>query len=327
MSSLPTGFLTIDKPAGITSHDVVAMVRAVTGIKKVGHTGTLDPFATGVLPLALGPSTRLIEFLDESVKIYDAQILLGQSTDTGDPTGEVIEEAELPTLDAAEVAPILQDFVGERMQEPPQYSAVKVDGKPLYHYARKGEKKRAKPRPIKIHDVEMGTYAPPRLDVRISCSRGTYARVLADEMGRALGSVGHLSGLSRFRSGPFMLDEALDLPALARIVSQDPDRTWEEVLMVRGRGGPRVPWRPRDEVLKDLAPWIRTPIEVLTHLPLADVESAEERRVRQGGRPPAAPAATPVGGRYLVVQGARVVAVAEQTGQGPRMVKVLPSSS
>jgi tRNA pseudouridine55 synthase len=327
MSSLPTGFLTIDKPKGITSHDVVAMVRAVTGIRKVGHTGTLDPFATGVLPLALGPSTRLIEFLDESVKIYDAVVELGKSTDTGDPTGQVVEEAELPALSADEVESILATFVGGRMQEPHRYSAVKVDGKPLYHYARKGEEKRAKPRPITIHDIEMGTYAPPRLDVRISCSRGTYARVLADEMGRALGSVGHLSDLSRARSGPFLLEDALDLPTLARIVSQDPERTWEEVLMYRGSGAPRLPWRPRDQVIEALIPWIRPPIEVLSHLPLADIEEADERRVRQGGKPPAAPPATPAGGRFLVVRGAKVVAVAEQTTHGSKMVKVLPASS
>ena len=153
------------------------------------------------------------------------------------------------------------------------------------------------------------------------------ARVLADEMGRSLGSVGHLSGLSRARSGPFLLEDALDLPTLARMVSQDPERTWEEVLMYRGSGAPRVPWRPREQVIQELIAWIRPPIEVLSHLPLADIEGPDERRVRQGGKPPPAPPATQVGGRFLVVHGARVVAVAEQTSQGPKMVKVLPASA
>ncbi|MEO0603073.1 MAG: tRNA pseudouridine(55) synthase TruB, partial [Myxococcota bacterium] len=133
------GFLVIDKPAGITSHDVVAAVRRVTGVKKVGHTGTLDPFATGVLPLALGRSTRLIQFLDESIKVYDATIRFGTSTNTGDPTGEVATTAELPDADEADVIRVLDGFLGEREQEPPAFSAVKVAGKPMYHYARKGQ--------------------------------------------------------------------------------------------------------------------------------------------------------------------------------------------
>ena len=136
-------FLVMDKEPGMTSHDVVAIVRAVTGIKTGGHTGTLDPFATGVLPLALGPATRFIQYLDESLKVYDATIRLGSATPTGDPEGEVVREGGAP--DWGRVEKVLQGVVGVRMQTPPAYSAVKVDGKPLYRYARAGIEKKAKP--------------------------------------------------------------------------------------------------------------------------------------------------------------------------------------
>jgi tRNA pseudouridine55 synthase len=317
-----TGYLIIDKPAGITSHDVVAAVRAVTGIKKVGHTGTLDPFAVGVLPLALGGATRLIQYLDESIKVYDAHIRLGSATDTGDPTGEVVREAELPDADEARVREVLDGFLGDRMQEPPAYSAVKVDGKPLYHYARKGKKVRAQPRKITLHALELLHYDRATLRVRITCSRGTYARVLADDIATELGSAGHLEGLCRDRSGPFYLSEALDFPTLATLVAAEEGHSWEDVLLSRQRG-PRVPWKPRSEVLASLQPWVRSPLAALSHLPLADVKPVEAQRVRSGGHPPPSPPGVVLGGRYLVVCGDELVAVAESSVQGPRALKVL----
>lgn len=321
---MTSGFLVIDKPAGITSHDVVAAVRAVTGIKKVGHTGTLDPFATGVLPLALGSATRLIQYLDESIKIYDATIALGAATTTGDPTGAVERSAPLPTADEAEVRSVLASFRGERMQVPPAYSAVKVGGKPLYHYARKGEDVRAAARPILIHDVELVSYTPESLRVIITCSRGTYARVLADDIARALGSAGHLSALSRTRSGPFYIEEAVSLPQLAELAAAEPGHSWQDVLLSRGRREERVKWRPRAEVLEALAPFVRSPVQALPHLPLVDVNPGDARRVRTGGAPPPAPTGLAQGSRYLVVCGREVIAIAENTIRGPRLVKVLP---
>ena len=321
--SLAPSFLIIDKPAGITSHDVVAAVRSVTGIRKVGHTGTLDPFATGVLPLALGPATRLIEYLDESTKVYDVTIALGAATNTGDPTGEVIREAPIPALEASDVRQVLQSFLGERMQEPPAFSAVKVDGKPLYHYARRGEVKRAKPRRIVIYDLELRAMSADSLDVVITCSRGTYARVLADEIATALGTAGHLSRLMRTRSGPFFLDDAIGFDRLAAMASAEPERTWEEVLLRRGAREERVKWRPRDTVREELSPFVRRPIDALSHLPLADVLPGDARRIRNGSNPPMPPGSTPMGGRYLVVSGVDVVAVAEKSPRGPRSLKVL----
>jgi tRNA pseudouridine55 synthase len=315
------GFLVVDKPPGLTSHDVVAIVRAVTGIPKVGHTGTLDPFATGVLPLALGRATRLVQFLDESIKVYDATVRLGSATDTGDPTGGVVREAPLPTIDRARAEEIVASFVGERMQEPPAYSAVKVEGKPLYHYARKGQPRRAAPRKITLHSLELLSFSPERLRVRITCSRGTYARVLADEIATAMGSAGHLETLSRDRSGPFWIEDAIHMEELAAIVTAEEGRDWRDALMPR-RGADRVPWRPREEVLSLLARYVKSELDALGHLPLCDVGQVDAKRVRTGGGPPPPPRGVPVGGRYLVVQGADLVAVAESHTRGPKVLRV-----
>ena len=217
-----SGFLVVDKPAGITSHDVVSVLRAMLGIKKIGHTGTLDPFATGVLPMAIGPSTRLIQFLDESRKVYDARVQLGRRTDTGDLTGTVQDERPVPDLELGAVSASLQEFVGDRMQTPPAYSAVKVDGKALYKYAREGQAVTAKARPIRIHSMDALNVGQDWVDVRVVCSRGTYVRVLAEEIGEMLGTVGHLSALRRTASGPFSLDGSVGFPELATVAA---DRT------------------------------------------------------------------------------------------------------
>jgi len=316
-------FLVIDKPAGITSHDVVAAVRAVTGVKKVGHTGTLDPFATGVLPLALGGATRLIQFLDESLKIYDATIQLGSRTDTGDPTGKVEAEAPVPELTEEVILETLQTFVGGRMQTPPAYSAVKKNGKKLYEYARKGEKVEVPARPITIHALDLVEWGDDQLRVRIHCSRGTYARVLANEIAEALGTVGHLCALARERSGPFELSDAIDFEALSTIVSDEPDKTWEQVLLSRGKREERVKWKGRDEVVDALAPYVRRPVDCLSHLPLADVDESGAKRVKSGGDPPAVPVGVMVGGRFLVVEGDRLIAVAERVPTGGKVLRVL----
>ncbi len=315
------GFLVIDKPPGLTSHDVVAIVRAVTGVPKVGHTGTLDPFATGVLPLALGRSTRLIQFLDESVKVYDATILLGSSTDTGDPTGKVVREAPVPSLSLDQIDAVLATFVGDRMQEPPAYSAVKVQGRPLYSYARSGETMKAAARPVTIRSVERLSFGEGRLRVRISCSRGTYARVLADEIGVALGTCGHLEALCRDQSGPFVLADGLSLSQLGEMVSPEPGLPWERVLRA-SRGEDRVRWRPRDEVTAALAPFVRGELACLAHLPFAEVGPADAKRIKSGGGFPVPPRGVGIGSRYLVVAGTELLAVAESTARGPSGVRL-----
>lgn len=308
------GFLVVDKPPGVTSHDVVAIVRAVTGLKKVGHTGTLDPFATGVLPLALGAATRLIQYLDEDQKVYDAGILLGRATDTGDPTGSVTEERPVPPLDRVTVERVLAGFVGTRMQTPPRYSAVKVAGRPLYAYARAGEAVEVRARPVRIDAMDLADFDPPRLRVVIRCSRGTYARVIAEEVGEALGTVGHLDELRRLASGPFHIEHAVGLSRLAEIVAGDPD--WTRVLRP-GRDGQRVPWRPREAVLAGLAPWITSPRDALRHLPAVAVSPLEARRWTQTGEaPPPPPGAT----RYLLLAGDEVLGVVVPSVTAPPWV-------
>jgi tRNA pseudouridine55 synthase len=317
-------FLVVDKPPGITSHDVVALVRAVTGVKKVGHTGTLDPFATGVLPLALGGATRLIQYLDERIKVYDAVVAFGSATDTGDPTGEVVRTAPLPVADTAEVNELLRSMVGPQLQRPPAYSAVKVKGKRLYQYARKGETVEVEPRKIELFDLELLEYDREHLRVRIECSRGTYARVLADDIATALKSAGHLSALQRPRSGPFLLEDAIGMDELGRLVAGDIGKPWQDVLLKRRREE-RVPWRPREEVAAGLASYLRSPLEALSHLPLADVRPSDARRIRDGGPPPPAPPAAR-GSRFAVVCGDEMIAVAEDTPRGPVVLRVVPGA-
>lgn len=299
------GFLVMDKPPGITSHDVVAVARAVTGLKKVGHTGTLDPFATGVLPLALGGATRLIQYLDESEKVYDAIINLGRATDTGDPTGEVITEMPVPTITRADVERVFAGFVGQRMQRPPKYSAVKVNGRPLYEYARKGQDVVVEPRPIRIDAMELQWIDLPRIRVIIRCSRGTYARVIAEEVAEALGTVGHLDELRRDRSGPFQIDQALPMARLSEIVAGSP--AWHEVLRP-GRQGERVPWRPRDEVFAGLTPYMVSPRDALRHLPSVTLSALEARRFQTSGQVPPPP--TPDARAWLLLAGDELLGVA-----------------
>lgn len=312
--SLAPGFLVIHKEAGITSHDVVAMVRAVTGLKKVGHTGTLDPFAQGVLPLALGSATKLIRFLDESEKVYDATIALGTATDTGDPTGEVIEEKPVPALEMADIERVLEGFLGDRMQVPHRYSAVKVQGRRLYDYARKGEEVQAEPRPIHIHALEARSFEGDKLRVVLTCSRGTYARGLADEIAEALGTVGHLCTLERLRSGPFDTGRTLSLPGLAQIVAEMDD--WKQALRRGRKGEERVPWLPRTKVHADLEAYRLAPLSVLGHLPLLPVSQGVAETLLRGGVVPPPPPGVRAGGRYLVVVANRLVAVAESRGGG-----------
>ena len=298
------GFLVVDKPPGVTSHDVVAVVRAVTGLKKVGHTGTLDPFATGVLPLALGGATRLIQYLDEDQKVYDAVVRLGVATDTGDPTGNTIAEAPVPALQRKDVLAVLATFVGPRMQTPPRYSAVKVAGRPLYDYARKGQEVEVKARPIRIDAMELVSLDAPRIRVIIRCSRGTYARVIAEEIGVALGTVGHLEELRRLGSGPFLIDNSVSFSRISEIVGGDP--AWDKVLRP-SRGGERVPWRSRDEVFAGIAPWVTSPREALKHHPALTLSPIEARRFQQTGAVPPPPPGC--AGPYLLLSGDDVLGV------------------
>jgi len=315
-------FLVIDKPLGLTSHDVVAIVRAVTGIKKVGHTGTLDPLASGVLPLALGGATRFIQFLDEQLKVYDATIQFGARTATGDREGEVVAEAPVPSAEVmAGVEAVLAGFLGERQQVPPAYSAVKVDGKPLYKYARQGKTVVAKARTINVYKLTVVERGEDWLRVIMECSRGTYARVLAEEIGQALGSEGHLSALRRLQSGPFSLDPSLSLDELGQLVAGIDD--WKVAFRRPAPGEERVKWRPRADVHAGLAPKVTSLLEALSHHPRVMVDADAGRRVLNGGRPPPPPRGVAAGGCYVVAEGSDLLAIAEFDGTVGRCLRAV----
>lgn len=206
------GVFLIDKPKGMTSFGIVRSVRRLLGIKKVGHAGTLDPFATGLLIVCAGrPATRLIERFMAGRKVYRALVQLGWETETLDPEGKEVACAPVPELGAEELRDCLAGFVGRQQQVPPRYSAVKHKGKPLYHYARKGIAITKEPREIEIHSLDYRGYDPVnhRLDIEITCSRGTYIRVLAADIGAKLGCGAHLLELRRISSGGCSVRDAL----------------------------------------------------------------------------------------------------------------------
>ena len=215
------GFLLINKPEGPTSHDVVARLRGRFKPAKIGHAGTLDPFASGLLILAFNRATRLIDLLGQGAKTYRAVIGLGKATDTGDPTGEVISETPVPQLDEERIKELLARMVGERMQAPPAYSAAKHEGKPLYAYARKGIKIEKPPKRIEIYSAGLLNLEHNELRFEISCSRGTYIRPLGEELARDLGAVGHLTSLVRTGSTPFGLDQACDLDRAVSLTEEE----------------------------------------------------------------------------------------------------------
>ena len=177
------GILNVYKEKGYTSHDVVAKLRGITGQKKIGHTGTLDPDAVGVLPVCLGKATRLCDLLTDKDKTYETVLLLGQSTDTQDISGQILETNETKELNEEMVSAAIRSFVGEYEQIPPMYSALKVGGKKLYELAREGKVVERKSRKVKIHEIEILEIQIPRVKMRVSCSKGTYIRTLCHDIG------------------------------------------------------------------------------------------------------------------------------------------------
>ncbi len=210
----------------MTSHDVVARVRRLARQKRVGHAGTLDPAATGVLPVCLGQATRVAEYLSESGKAYRATIRFGAVTDTYDAEGRVLREAPVMLTQNA-IAAVLPEFLGAQMQVPPAYSAIKRGGQPLYVLARAGKEVTLEPRPVTIHTLRIVAWTPPDLVLDVECGKGTYIRSLAYDLGERLGPGAHLAALIRTRSGPFTLEQSLTLDELERALAGD---AWREHL-------------------------------------------------------------------------------------------------
>jgi tRNA pseudouridine55 synthase len=209
-----SGILNVDKPPDVTSHDVVAAVRRIAGQRKVGHAGTLDPMATGVLVVCLGQATRIAEYLMAGRKRYRATIVLGTTTDTYDAEGEILSSDGRTGFARGEIAAALDSFVGRIQQVPPLYSALKRHGEPLYKLARQGKTVEREPREVEIHHIQLVDWTTPSLIVEVECSSGTYIRSLAHDLGRHLSSGAHLAALVRLSSGQFRLEEAVSLERL-----------------------------------------------------------------------------------------------------------------
>lgn len=263
IKNVVSGVLVLDKPVGLTSHDVVQIVRRGTGIRRAGHTGTLDPRASGVLVVLIGPAVRLSEFVSASDKRYQATIRLGTSTDTFDAEGAVVSSAAQAVIDEIteeQFNETLQTFVGEIEQVPPPYSAVKVKGRKAYEMAREGEEVDLEPRKINVYSLEVLEWDPPEAVIDVYCSSGTYVRSLANDLGKALGTGAYLVGLRRTKSGRFTLRDAVPLRRLQEAFTAG---NWYRFLI------------PAAEALAD---W-----------PMIELDADEVELVRHGHRLPATP--------------------------------------
>ena len=214
------GLLIIDKPPGMTSFDVVRQVRRMTKTRRVGHAGTLDPMATGVLPVAVGTATRLIEYLMAGDKAYRATLKLGSATDTQDSDGQVLEEKSWQDVDLASVSAAVENFIGDFEQLPPMYSALKKDGQPLYKLARQGIEVDREPRRVHVESLTIDEYSPPYMTFTVTCSKGTYVRTLCHEIGQILGCGAHMTDLRRLSCGRFDLAASHPLQVFKELSEQ-----------------------------------------------------------------------------------------------------------
>jgi tRNA pseudouridine55 synthase len=223
-----SGVLVVDKPTGLTSHDVVQIIRRGTNIRRAGHTGTLDPRASGVLVILVGPAVRLSEYVSASDKRYQAVVRLGASTDTYDADGKILSTSPVDNISEKQFEEELQQFVGTIEQVPPPYSAVKIKGRKAYEMAREGEEVSLEPRTINVYSLELLEWAPPEAVIDVYCSSGTYVRSLAHDLGEKLGCGAHLVGLRRTKSGRFTLRDAVPLRKLREAFDAG---TWYQYLI------------------------------------------------------------------------------------------------
>lgn len=211
------GVLLVDKPTDHTSHDVVARLRRKLHMKRIGHAGTLDPMATGLLIMLIGKATRISQYLISLDKEYEGTIELGKVTDSQDAQGQVMETRPVPALTEAELRTAMQGFLGDQYQTPPMYSAIKIDGVPLYKSARKGEEVEREPRFIRVASFELTRFGLPAFDFRLRCSKGTYVRTIAHDLGQRLGCGAHLAALRRTATDRFQISQALTLDAIEQM--------------------------------------------------------------------------------------------------------------
>lgn len=211
------GVLLVDKPAGMTSHDVVYKLRRKLAMQRIGHAGTLDPMATGVLVMLVGKATRISQYLISVDKVYEGEVTLGVTTNSQDAEGEVLTTMPVPPLTEAQVRDAMKGFLGDQYQTPPMFSAIKIDGVPLYKKARQGEEVEREPRFIRVSSFELLSFALPKLTFRLACTKGTYVRTIAHDLGQKLGCGGHLSALRRTGSGKFTIEQCTPLAEIQEL--------------------------------------------------------------------------------------------------------------
>ncbi len=215
------GILLVDKPGGFTSHDVVARLRRKLQMKRIGHAGTLDPMATGLLIMLIGKATRASQYLICLDKEYEGTVTLGAVTDSQDADGQILETRPVPPLTEVELRMAMKGFLGDQYQTPPMYSAIKIDGVPLYKKARQGEEVEREPRFIRVSAFELTRFAPSQFDFSLRCSKGTYVRTIAHDLGQKLGCGAHLSALRRTATDKFRVAEALTLEQIEALAVRD----------------------------------------------------------------------------------------------------------
>jgi tRNA pseudouridine55 synthase len=291
---LPDGVLVVDKPPGPTSFDVVRRIKRAARLRRVGHGGTLDPLASGVLPICVGEGTKLAAFLLDADKEYDVTLRLGVETDTYDAAGTITAEADPSSVDEARVGAALAAFRGPISQTPPLYSALKRAGRPLYAYARAGEAVEIAPRAVTVHELSLTAWdGPEAVSLRLRCSKGTYVRSLVFDLGRVLGVGAHVTALRRTRSGPFALAASTPLDAVLAVLAGT----------------------------SDAALAVLAPAEALPHLPRCSVDALGALTLEQGKRLPwdallGAPAPTDLPRVRVVRPDGRLLAVAEPRADG-----------
>jgi tRNA pseudouridine55 synthase len=225
------GLLILDKPIGMTSNRCLQKVKQLLGAQKAGHTGSLDPLATGVLPLCFGEATKISQFLLESDKVYSATIKLGVATNTGDSEGTIISTAEVPDFDLPTLEKAVQCFTGSINQVASNYSALKQNGVPLYKLARAGKTIEPKSRVITIHYIKILAWNSPEIEVEVSCSKGTYIRSLAEDIGAKLGTGAHITALRRLKAGPFNLEQSYTIEALQALQQNNESKNLQACLL------------------------------------------------------------------------------------------------
>ncbi|MBR5228541.1 MAG: tRNA pseudouridine(55) synthase TruB [Firmicutes bacterium] len=272
------GFINFLKPAGMTSHDAVTAMRRILRMKKIGHTGTLDPMACGVLSVCVGSATRAAEYLESDSKAYRCELILGRITDTGDIWGETVggdpEAAEKITEE--QVREVLASMVGPQDQYPPKYSAIRINGRRLYEYARNGEEVEIEPRRIEVYELNpLHIFEEPgRIMFDVSCSKGTYVRTICTDIGEKLGCGATMSFLVRTASGSFRLDESVTMEEMLAVITEAEGIPGEEILSVR-----------HDEPLKaDMSRFIRPADSMLTHFGSVTLDEAEHKKYVNGGK-------------------------------------------